>query len=198
MDGVWNLKLSGCDQSGEEEEEEEEPSFPVIVTQSDKRLRFSDKLKCIWKTNEIKVCSLKELSLKQVYSLVMGRVVMRLRVTEDVRLHLPSLSPDYSGSLTLAGLRSALPWELWTILSSGPAAHCCSPSCRMPIFQESLIELLQTPVQSAWPGGGEVTTILASRLYCHYACYFRHRHQPSQPWENTSHNREMSYRILNR
>ena len=76
MDGVWNLKLSGCDQPGEEEEDEED-EVPVIVTQSGKRLRFSDKLKCIWNTAEIKVCSLKELCLKQVYSLVVGRIAMR-------------------------------------------------------------------------------------------------------------------------
>ena len=76
MDGVWNLKLSGCDQPGEEEEDEED-EVPVIVTQSGKRLRFSDKLKCIWNTAEINVCSLKELCLKQVYSLVVGRIAMR-------------------------------------------------------------------------------------------------------------------------
>ena len=112
---------------------------------------------------------------------------MRMTVTEDVRLHLPSVYADYSGSLTLAGLRSLLPGEVWTILSSGPASHCCSPSCCRAIFEEAQIEILQTPVQTAWLGGGGgdpgLTTFLASRLYCHSACYLRHRHQPSQHWE---------------
>ena len=186
MDGVWNLNISGCDQPGEEDEDEdEEDEFPVLVTQSGKRLRFSDKLKCIWSTAEIKVCSLKELCLKQVYSLVEGRIAMRMKVTEDVRLHLASIYADYSGCLTMAGLRSLLPWEVWTILSSGPASHCCSPSCCRAIFQEAQIEILQTQVQTARLGGGDpgVTRFLASRLYCQSACYFRHRHQPSQDWE---------------
>ena len=204
MDGVWNLKLSGCDQPGGEEEEEEEeeeelgvePTFPVIITQSGKRLRFSDKLMSVWSTAEICVCSLKELCLKQVYGQVVGGIVMKMTVTEDVRLHLPSLSVDNSGCLSLAGLRSALPWEVWSLLSSGPAAHCCAPSCRLPIFQESLIQILQTPVQTGWPGGEAApTTFLASRFYCHSACYLSHRRQPSQLWENNLHSREMSCRI---
>ena len=53
MDGVWNLKLSGCDQEDEaekEDDEEEGEEIPVIVTQSGKRLRFSDRLRCMWNT----------------------------------------------------------------------------------------------------------------------------------------------------
>ena len=201
MDGVWNLKLSGCDLEDEAEEDEkgeedEEEEFPIIVTQSGKRLRFSDRLKCIWNTAEMKVCSLKELCLKAVYSQVEGRLVLRLRLSEDVRLHLPSLYTDYSGSLTLADLRSQLPGEVWDILRSGPISHCCSPSCCRPIFQEAEIEILESPVQTGWRGGGGggLTTFLASRLYCQSACYFSHRHQPSHPWEKIWHSREIACR----
>ena len=113
----------------DEEKEEEEEVVPVIVTKSGKRLRFSDKLKCIWNTAEINICSLKELCLKEVYSQVAGRIVMRMAVTEDVRLHLPSVYADSSGCLTVAGLRSRLPGEVWSLLRWGPAAHL---GCTLP------------------------------------------------------------------
>ena len=46
MDGVWNLRLSGCGVAGQERKEKESDS-PVILTEAGRRLGFSDKLRRI-------------------------------------------------------------------------------------------------------------------------------------------------------
>ena len=132
MDGVWNLRLSGCGVAGQERKEKESDS-PVILTEAGRRLGFSDKLRRIWQPREVNICSLKELCLKVVYSLLPGRLVMTIKVTEDVHLHLPSVSVASTGLLALSDL--LLPPSITSVLSSGPASHCCSPSCCRPIFQ---------------------------------------------------------------
>ena len=78
MDGVWNLKLSGCSIDGWQEEKGDSES-PVILTQAGKRLRFSPKLQRIWNPSQGNICSLKEFCLKEVYRVLAGRIVMRVK-----------------------------------------------------------------------------------------------------------------------
>ena len=146
----------------------------------------------------VNICSLTELCLKVVYGQLEGRVVMSIKVTQEVHLHLPSVSVASSGLMTLSDLRPLLPRNLWTILSCGPVAHCDSPSCCRPLFQETTLQLVERTVQSAWAGGGDpgLTSVLASRLYCHSACYVRHRTRPSQHWEETCHERQVAWRKI--
>ena len=123
----------------------------------------------------------------QVYKFVTPRLSVRVSVTEDVHLYIPSVSiiSEAEAGLGLAPLAHQLPVSLVERLRSGPASVCCRPACLDPIFSQCHLRLLETGVQRSWLGGGniEMRTFLASLTYCSLACFLSHQRENTWAWE---------------
>jgi hypothetical protein len=120
--------------------------------------------------------------LKTTYSLLSGSLSLSVNTSQDIQLHLPSLTVQGPG-LALSDV--CLPSSLCSTLSRGPATFCSYPACSKPVFRECSVEVVEKDVQRTFLGTGEVelTSILATRFYCSSACYINYSTRAMFPWE---------------
>jgi len=179
LQGVWNMRLQGCSQS---EVAILDPAYHFIEVVGSKSLGLPSQLRTVTSTREGSIPSLTELCLKTVYSQMSGSVKLSVNISQDIHLHIQSLSVSGEG---LHLPTCYLPANLSTTLARGPTTFCCYPACSKPIFQESCVQVLQKEVQRTFLGTGEVEmmSILATRFYCSSACYTNYSLQDIFPWE---------------
>jgi len=179
LQGIWNMRLQGCSQSGVTILD---PEYLNIEVVGGKYLALPPPLVSVTTPTDGSIPSLTELCLKRTYNLMSRSVNLSVNISQDIHLHIQSLSVRSEGM----HLPSCyLPANLSTTLARGPTAFCSYPACNQPIFQESCVEVLQKEVQRSFLGTGEVEmmNILATRLYCSSACYTNYSLGDIFPWE---------------
>lgn len=177
LHGVWSMRLQGC--ATQQSVEDSDDSIFV----KNKKLKLQSTLEQVTSTSSGCTASLTELCFKHVYSFLKDSLILSLKTSDDIHLHLPSLNSRTDG-LPLSSCN--LPTSLSKTLVQGPYSFCSRPTCSRPIFKEAVMEIIEKDVQRTFLGTGEleIIPILASRFYCSSACYTNFYLAQNFQWEH--------------
>lgn len=180
LHGVWNMRLQGCSQVQDDLPPVRSSALAIKIGNKD--LILPPELGSVSSTSSGSVPSLAELCLKATYSLLSESLYLSVNTSQDIHLHLQSLSVKTKG-VHLSDCQ--LPSSTAATLARGPISFCSWPACSKPIFVESCVEILEKDVQRTFLGTGEVEmmTILATRFYCSSACYTNYAIGDLFTWE---------------
>ena len=191
LHGVWNMRLQGCSQV--QDDLPPVRSSAQVIKIGKKDLILPSELGSVTPTSSGFLPSLTELCLKATYSLLSKSLYLSVNTSQDIHLHLQSLSVKTEGG-HLSDCQ--LPSSTAATLARGPASFCSWPACSKPIFLESCVEILEKDVQRTFMGTGEVEmmSILATRFYCSSACYTNYAMGDLFTWETELLKRGISWR----
>ena len=193
MEGVWNIRLYGCSEDGHQQLSDDNLGLVTVQVSSSKKLLLPENIDKI-----SNIPSLIELSLRKVYAyFYKPKFCMKITVTEDLHLYIPSTTLDQESTNTSDDLQ--LPMWLMEKLSRGPSTFCCRPSCCGPIFMECFLQVLENDVQRTWLGGGnlEKKTFLAIQYFCSQGCFLEYCNDPKlSEWEKQLLKRNVEFKTL--